>query len=607
MGAHEAKCAWGWCVRFWPELLAGTAAIVFASVIMLERVWLPPTHRYVGFVQCDQPVYYACARELFENGNGLFYANPYSNSPTSPRIYSHLYSVVVGWIWRATGLEFGLIDGGVRLVLGPVMLWLAAAIFRRVHRPRPGANWMLALMLLGGGISSIIAASGALVGTLSDLWISPSRYWPLYLLYSFDAEFRHVELYFGDWHPSLFRNLMYSTEVFYHCLFFTAILALLHRRHFLGTLFVFATWWAHAYTAVALTLIVMVWLLVELRLGDTARWKPLAATTAVFLLFLYYYGVYLPRFPEHKSVFYQMMIVNATMSLSELVCAYGFLLFFTAFMFVPRFFLRSCSRPEMRLAYAWLFVAAVLNFHDRLTLRQFSIQPLHFSHGYLFIPLVLVGFEGVRVLSHLEWPRSARRAAAVLSCLAFFVHLPDNVAWCTMKLLDLRDTRRQFAPPREAYDLLVALDTLPDTETILDVGFRGGEVRELIPALTHHRVVRGHGFNTPFSHKKARLMRTFEHFPRWEPLRESSATAVLVQRAGVPVLREKLGNILGPTLLEQGNYALLRVVPPGHADATATQTREATTAGRLSRTVWATSPEPRETSAGGSFAPAWQR
>ena len=45
---------------------------------------------YTGIHRPNLIFYLANARELFENGNGLFYGNPFSASSFSPRIFSHL-------------------------------------------------------------------------------------------------------------------------------------------------------------------------------------------------------------------------------------------------------------------------------------------------------------------------------------------------------------------------------------------------------------------------------------------------------------------------------------------------------------------------------------
>ncbi|MCX7625171.1 MAG: hypothetical protein N2Z21_03035, partial [Candidatus Sumerlaeaceae bacterium] len=140
-----------WTVRYWPEILAALCALGFAVAIVGYALHLPPDRVYVGFVQVDQAVYYACAREYFENGNGLVAANPYSNLRTSARICSHLYFLVVGWLWQILGLSFSAIDGIVRIVGAPLMLVLAGRLVRTyvVGISRAGAP-LITLALLGG-------------------------------------------------------------------------------------------------------------------------------------------------------------------------------------------------------------------------------------------------------------------------------------------------------------------------------------------------------------------------------------------------------------------------------------------------------------------------
>ncbi|MGC8841074.1 MAG: hypothetical protein ACP5QZ_06410 [Candidatus Sumerlaeaceae bacterium] len=532
------------CARYWPELLAVAAALVFALRIIAHAWFLPPSRVYLGFVQVDQPVYYACAREYVESGNGLFAANPYSNLPDSRRHYSHLYFLLVGWIWRLTGVSFSVIDGGVRVLFGPIMLLLAARIFRFLHGWRRGANPLLALMLLGGGLAWATALFSTTVNVLvGQLNKTPSDSWLSLLWFLFTREFSTAEGGYGDWQVQLFRNLFYSPEICYHILFFGAVLFCMKRAFAAGCVTVFLAWWAHPYTGLEVSLILASWLVVEWARGNRPCLRPFAAIVAINALFALYYGVFLARDPEHRSVYQQMQNFPAVMLLSQIVSAYGLLAPLALAAFLPPRFSEQWKRSEFRLAVVWAVVAALLNYQDKILPRGYGMQPLHFSHGYLYVPLALLATEGLESVLRMWRPLHAERLIVSCAVALFFLHLPDNLIWCTRNVTCLPRTSILFAPPKADIELLNALDKLPTTETVLvdDLPPATSFFVPLIPVLTHHRSVNSHLFNTPFAEEKRQMLDEFRSTPTLELVRRMHATAVLSSPRRAEVLKHALG------------------------------------------------------------------
>lgn len=521
------SCDWR---RYWPEITAVGAAVVFALGIVAHAWFLPPTRAYLGFVQIDQPVYYACAREYFENGNGLFAANPYSSNPNAPRQYSHFYFLLVGWVWRLTGISFSVIDGGVRLLLGPTFLLMAARVFRIIHRWRAGANAMLALMLLGGGLAWLTAAFATgvnyLVGRLSD---SKSGSFLDFLWFLFMSEFRTAEGGYGDWHVQLFRNLFYGPEVFYHFLFFGAVLQFLRSRWPLGCVMAFLAWWAHPYTGLELALVCMAWLVVEWWRGDGSACRPLFVLAAITALFGFYYGVWLPRDPEHRSVYEQMKAFPAVMLTSQIISAYGLLIPFSLLALLTPAFRAQWRRREVRFVVIWTVIALFLNYHDKIIPWVEAVQPLHFSHGYLYVPLAILATYGLRMFLSLKGLRQALQRLPLWSAILLLVHLPDNVIWATRSVILLPARSTVFAPPVQDMELLSALNEIPTRETILAASLpaRFSVVAPLIPVLTHHRAVGAHVFNTPNAAATRKHLEEFRSSPTSATLRLLQATAVL--------------------------------------------------------------------------------
>jgi hypothetical protein len=559
--SHSAK---SFFLRNWPEVLVVVAAVSFSAGIIAHASFMPPSRAYLGFVQVDQPVYYACARELFENGNGIFYANPYSNLPDSPRLFSHLYFILVGWFWHLTGISFTWIDGFVRLLLGPIFLLLAAKIFRLIHGWSRTANWLLALMLFGGGLAWAVALLATSTDLLtSDLAQAKSGSWFEFVFFCFKDQFFNAEGGYGDWQISLIRNLMYSPEVLYHLLYFATVLAFLRSSYWLGVLGVFLTWWSHPYTGLALAGVSGLWLAVESFRGTRPARAPFAAVCAITAVFAYYYAVFLPKDPEYHSVYDQMKQFSAHMLLSQIIPAYGLVFPLGVAAFWPKYFRPQWQRPEIRFVVCWFVVIGFLNYHDKLMPFGPKVQPLHFSHGYLYAALALLLPFGLHAIVSELRPQRAQRLMERWAVILCFLHLPDNILWCAHTVINLPRKSIVFAPLKEEIELLKDLESIPTTETIIEHSLRvgGGNVTRLIPVLTHHRAVYAHLFNTPYAEQKQVLVGDFITSPSKKLVKETSATAILVDRDQLPLLKEKLGDSIGSVILEHGDTIVVKCVP----------------------------------------------
>jgi len=550
--------------HYWPESVAVVCAIVFSVSIFARGLFLPPSQEYTGFVQDDQPVYYACAREIFENGNGLFYANPYSNLVNSPRLFTHFYFFLVGWIWRLTGVSFTLIDGAVRLLFGPVYLLLAARLFRHIHGWQRWTNWLLLLLLVGSGVAWLAAAMLIPVHIVSGDWhnYEPSSmlasFWTLFL-----EDFNGAENGYAWWHVDLFRNIVYSTEVFYHVLFFLTLVMFVKGYRWGGIIGVFLTWWAHPYTGVTLAAICCLWLGAEYGLGNRRLLKPLIVLSMITAVFLLYYFAILPRNAEYRSVYTQMCEFKAPMRLSKILVAYGFLVPLSACALFLRSTRPHLRRPEIRLCVIWLGVVGVLNFHDKLLPFMQAKQPLHFSHGYLFVPMALLSPLGLEAILQARYGEKAKTLFAPVAAAICLFHLPDNVIWCSQTIAGLPRMSRLFGVDKSAMEMLHRMDSLRSHEVILDIALpqEYANVVTLIPVVTHHTAVRAHGFNTPYIYEKRNMIDSFTKEPSADILRSLCVSAIFTGKDQLPLFRQRLGAVLGEVLLEDKKTVLVRCRP----------------------------------------------
>jgi hypothetical protein len=555
-----------WLSIWWPETFAVTLGLIFAVSIPLQAWFLPPTRAYAGFVQLDQPVYYACARETFERGNGVFYANPYSNDPNSPRIYSHFCFLLIGWFWRLTGISFTAIDGAIRILFGPLMLLLAAAIYRRIHPRDSLTGWGAAALLCSGGFAWL----GGGINTIVDYLLLDSNR-PVqegffaWVRHMYLTEFFWAESGYGDWHVTLFRNLFYSPEVLYHILFFVSVLGFLSRKWVVGTIALFLTWWSHPYTGLQLNLIVGAWLALEWWQRRSIPLSALVANALIGLTFVGYYGVFLSRFPEHVSTLKQMRGFGAIMLPERMLWAYGaFLLLPFGYFRSPQFRQDWSERPEIRFVVIWLGISLFLNLHDKLLPFLPSMQPLHFSHGYLAMPLVILSVSSLRVWDTKWRAAGLARRGAVVAAILFILHMPDNVIWSLRVIPRLPQASLVFAPVKEEMELLKRLEALPSTETIMITSaplFVGAGTQYLLPVFTHHNGLLCHFFNTPYVQAKQELVDAFRKAPSRELLQKAGITAILTNRKYWQDLQTSLTGVTGPVLLEYQDAILGRVQP----------------------------------------------
>ena len=84
-------------------IILGVPLLLFAATNVFA-LSLESDQHYLGVFRWDMFYYLANARELFENGNGLFYSDPFSSSFSGPRVFSHLELLIFGWAWHLTGV-----------------------------------------------------------------------------------------------------------------------------------------------------------------------------------------------------------------------------------------------------------------------------------------------------------------------------------------------------------------------------------------------------------------------------------------------------------------------------------------------------------------------
>jgi hypothetical protein len=99
---------------------------------------------FTGFIQYDQASYMANARAYFHGGFHLFYGNPYSPDPDTPRIYFQIQLLMLGFVQWVTGWDPGLVYVLFGFVSGWsafVWRWRFMRTWRDCARGRNGSGW----------------------------------------------------------------------------------------------------------------------------------------------------------------------------------------------------------------------------------------------------------------------------------------------------------------------------------------------------------------------------------------------------------------------------------------------------------------------------------
>ena len=277
-----------------PVLLALPALIPLVNSIVIAR---STGQLATGFIQIDQPYYFASAREYFDQGFHLLYGNPYAGYDT-PRIYFQPHLFLLGCVQRLIGLDPG-ITWNIFSVIGALFAAFVAVRFYRevVGWRTPAEKIGLLCFFWGGGILTLVGVVyGLFVRRLNAVTIL------------------HFDTGTGWWMLNFGRNLVYGpTEAYYHGVFLFCMLCLYLRRFGVAIALAALLSLSHPWTGIEASLVVMVYLLVE-RLFRDKSVKPIhvAGAVAVFSFHVGYYMVFLNRFADHRVLQSQWKVQGAT-------------------------------------------------------------------------------------------------------------------------------------------------------------------------------------------------------------------------------------------------------------------------------------------------------
>jgi hypothetical protein len=473
-----------------PWVLPQRAWLWLASLaLMLPAAWPYLVHYLdttrgaaTGFIGIDMPVYMANAREHFDAGS-LSYGNPFSPFYDTPSIYFQPMTLLLGVVWRVTGLDPGLIFVGFGLVAAVVCVRVAIALYRKVVGLESWVHWSGLLMFVWGG--GVIALAGFAFNTITG---------DAAALFRFDADG-------GWWFLNLGRNLVFPTEAFYHALFLGCILALVQTRFTTALLLAALLSSSHPFTGVQLLLVLAAWCFLErvFLQSDTVPHSFVLGSGVLLALHLGYYLLFLSQFPEHRAVmeqFAQPWVYQA----KHFVPAY-FLVGGLAFWRMRRLRLAQdvLGSSANRLLLTWFAVSFVLANHE---FAMDPIQPAHFTRGYVWTPLFLLGAPVLMKLMATLWS-SRRRVLGPLAVAAIVgLFIADNALWLATRTAPLGVYTT--ADQRELLSWMGA----PELRGAVVLAEQP-EIGYLATVYTPLRAWHSHLFNTPHGRERRQEARAF--------------------------------------------------------------------------------------------------
>lgn len=519
-----------------PFALGLAVAVIFWGGFQLLRTTVPPGEVWLGWTFYDIPSYYANAREVFENGNGIFYANPYSIEKNSPRIFTNLQIDAMAWLWKL-GVGFQAQEFLWRLVSLPLIFgflwWIVAAYVP----PGKARYWTYAMAAFGGGFAVIPALESALV-IVSKGGFPEGMSTLAAFFHALGASQQLFEGRWGWWFLNPLRNILYSTECFYHALFFATIAAVLRRKWTVAITCFILTWWAHPFTALELGTFLWTWTMLESwiewrrerRLGTFFR--QFVAISIVNAVFLIYYGPLMATSEEQRSLVAIWRGPEAlrisTAPLTHVFLSYGPLLLGLLWAFGKEGRLAARTSPFHRLLLVWAGVVFVLMHHDKLRFVEHPAQPLHFSRGYLYLVLTIWSGLWVRRLLMLHssaWKWILGGAAAVLLCA-----LGDNALFFGRYFGGGARNRGILYIPDSEYAMFKRLDAFPGHGVVFTIEpHPTHDLGYLINTYTAHRSFLGHGTNSPYLRDRLSAYLTWMAKPEGWFLDRIDAKAVAAQ------------------------------------------------------------------------------
>jgi len=469
-------------------------SLIPIAIMGIARLTTPSGHVFNWEIQYDQFYYASNAREMFENGNGVAYPNPFDCRDDSPVIYSHLFPLLIGHLWKSTGLPIMSVYLPIRLVVGillTIAVWHLASLF--FPNMRVAHIVFYCLMISGGGISTWLGGMAVVTGKVA--------------LTQFFHNLAFVEGMAGWWFLNIFRNFFFATETLYHFIFFITLLLVIKKRWTLSLIFLALMLYAHPYTGFQLGLVYTGYFFLSFLLEQHEKKQYFLSGlygSVLLLIFIIYNVLWLRSVPQHRELMNELMGVEyAVLGFRKLIICWGIWLPFGLYGAV-RYFKPLITSREWRLVLTLLVVSFLLVNHHYIA--SFRVQPAHFSHGYVFTPLVMITFYVYEKAIRQGGGLAKLLKSPLLICTFIFITALDNV--CYMP--------RMYAMAQQPPATITAAEngTLQFLSTLQQrhvVATTNESIGYLLTVFTEHDAVIGYLHHTPQRELKEKMLRDLIH------------------------------------------------------------------------------------------------
>jgi hypothetical protein len=445
-------------------------------------------HMAPGFLQYDNFTYIAYAKQYQDADHfSLFYSNPFNDSGNYSKIYFQPQNFIFVFL-----LKVGLPPGIILIVFTLLFSYVSFRIIIRLfdYLVPDSRNRILSITLFswGGGLLTVagILALPFVSLTGLDVWDR---------LFVFDPAW-------GWWGLNFGRSLIFSTEAYYHALFFGGILCILKKKWLAASLLSLVLSLSHPYTGIEFLSIIGCWTFVEI-IFKRNKEVPLWFGATIFLIFIghiWYYLIFLNQYPDHHSVHQQTLIrlLVDNYALLPAYCTVGFLVFLSIKRSQSlRVFLNDRSN---RLFACWFFVAFLLIKHE---LFMPAIVPVHFTRGYVWSSLFLAGLPG------LEWLLNFLKKNSRMILLPVFIVIffNDNILWLVNYSRKNTATQVSVYVSKEQMEVLSWLGKNTNYSSLIISS--DNNISTLSTVYTPAYSWTSHNLNTPFLEKKTKAYEDF--------------------------------------------------------------------------------------------------
>lgn len=269
----------------------------------------------------------------------------------------------------------------------------------------------------------------------------------------------------GWWGLNFGRPLLFGTESYYHFLFFACLLQVVRKKWMAAAFVALILSFSHPFTGIHLLLVLLAWIGAEKLFfrNSNIPWWIAGVIALITMVHIYYYLLYLPQFPEHKSVSEQYSVnwnYRSYRSIPAFIPAYilVFLLFLLSFRVRP--FRSFMQQPANRLLACLAIVSFLLCNHDWFIK---PMQPIHFVRGYEWAAYFLLGVPTLEYLFSL--PVKRKLLKGIIAGVIMLLLLSDNLLWLTKYVTTVRNNETTISDDQQM--LLTLFSENSDNNTLI--------------------------------------------------------------------------------------------------------------------------------------------